>query len=176
MDRLCIEPITRVNEADAKVINGTFTINSRLLLSVLSDNFHYEVISIPAYDKGYSQVQIDPKITECNLKHSGHCGFLAYFQNQPAGLILISEGWNRMAVIDDIRVDIAYRRQDIATSLLEQAETWAYQRNLRGLRLETQDTNVAACQLYKHCGFVLSGFDRCLYAAIPENSHEIALF
>ena len=176
MGRLCIEPITRFNEADAKVINGTFIINSRLLLLVSPGSFHYEIISIAVYEKRYRHVQIDPKITGCNLRHASRCGFLAYLQNRPAGLILISEGWNRMAVIDDTRVDISYRRQGIAISLLKEAEIWARQRSLRGLRLETQDTNVAACQLYEHCGFVLSGLDRSLYVAIPDNSHEIALF
>ncbi|MBL8496812.1 GNAT family N-acetyltransferase [Nitrosomonas sp. JL21] len=176
IDELRIEPITYDNATDAKAIDGTFIINARLLLSTSSAGFHYEIISIPAYEERYSHAEADPRIPESYLKHSDHAGFLAYWQDRPVGFLLLSESWNRMAMIDDIQVNASHRRQGIAITLLQKAETWAHQRNLSGLRLETQDTNVAACQLYKHCGFVLGGMDQYLYAAIPESSKEIALF
>ncbi|SEF85224.1 hypothetical protein [Nitrosomonas ureae] len=46
IDELRIEPITYDNATDAKVIDGTFIINTRLLLSTSSDGFRYEIISI----------------------------------------------------------------------------------------------------------------------------------
>ena len=176
IDELRIEPVTYDNATDAKVIDGTFIINTRLMLSTSSDGFRYEIISIPSYEKRYSHTEIDPRIPESYLKYPDRSGFLAYLQDRPAGLLLLSESWNRMAVIDDIQVDASQRRQGIATALLKKAEIWAHRRNLYGLRLETQDTNVAACQLYEYCGFVLGGLDRYLYAGIPESSKEIALF
>ncbi len=176
IDELRIEPVTYDNATDAKAIDGTFIINARLLLSTSSDGFRYEIISIPAYEKRYSHAEADPRIPESYLKHSDHAGFLAYLRDRPAGLLLLSESWNGMAVIDDIQVDAFHRRHRIATALMKKAEVWAHQRNLSGLRLETQDTNVAACQLYEHCGFVLGGMDRYLYVTIPESSKEIALF
>jgi GNAT superfamily N-acetyltransferase len=176
-DELRIEPATYDNATDAQAIDGTFIVSARLLPSASSaGGFRYEIIPIPAYEKHYSHAEIDPRIPESYLKSSAHAGFLAYLQNRPAGLLLLSESWNGMAVIDDIQVDASHRRQGIATSLLRKAETWAHQRNLYGLRLETQDTNVAACQLYEQCGYVLGGMDRYLYAAIPESSKETALF
>jgi streptothricin acetyltransferase len=59
---------------------------------------------------------------------------------------------------------------------MAQAEAWARDRSQAGIRLETQDTNVAACRLYERCGFVLGGFDRHLYAALPGSAGETALF
>jgi len=176
IDELRIEPVTYDNAPDAKTIDGTFIIDARLLLSTSSDGFRYEIISIPPYEKRYTHAETDPRIPESYLKFSTHAGFLAYLKNRPVGLLLLSESWNRMAMIDDIQVDASHRRQGIATTLLKEAEIWAHQRNLSGLRLETQDTNVAACQLYEHCGFVLGGMDRYLYAVFPESSKEIALF
>ncbi|WP_425287004.1 hypothetical protein [Nitrosomonas communis] len=59
---------------------------------------------------------------------------------------------------------------------MKEADAWAHQRHLSGLRLKTQDTTVVACQLYEHYGFVLGGLDQYRYAGTPENSKEIALF
>jgi streptothricin acetyltransferase len=100
-------------------------------------------------EKRYSHAEIDPGISESYLEHSDY-----------------SRCWNRMAMIYDIRVDASHRRQVITTALLKKADTWAHQRNLYDLRSETQDINVAACQLYEHCGFVLGGLDQYLYVGI----------
>lgn len=119
INKLRIEPFTRDNATDAKAIDGTFIINARLLLSTSSDGFRYEIISIPAYEKRYSHTEIDPRILDSYLKYSDRSGFLAYLQDRPAGLLLLSESWNRMAVIDDIQVDASQRRQGTATALLK---------------------------------------------------------
>ena len=42
--------------------------------------------------------------------------------------------------------------------------------------LETQNINVAACRLYASCGFVLAGFDGCLYRGVMPGTRENALF
>jgi hypothetical protein len=45
-----------------------------------------------------------------------------------------------------------------------------------GLRAETQDVNVPACQLYARCALVLQGFDMALYGGNAETAGEVALF
>jgi streptothricin acetyltransferase len=57
-----------------------------------------------------------------------------------------------------------------------QAVAWARGRGLTGIMLETQNINVAACRLYERCGFVLGGFDACLYRGVMLGTREIALF
>lgn len=83
-----IELFTRDNATDAKAIDGTFIIN---VLSTSSDGFRYEIISIPTYEKRYSHTEIDPRILDSYLKYSDRSGFLAYLQDRPAGLLLLSK-------------------------------------------------------------------------------------
>ena len=60
--------------------------------------------------------------------------------------------------------------------LIAAAVQWARERGAAGVRAETQSNNVAACRFYARCGFVLAGFDRSLYVAIPGHGQETALF
>jgi streptothricin acetyltransferase len=84
--------------------------------------------------------------------------------------------WNRFAIIWDIAVDPPFRRRGIGRRLIEQATAWARARDLPGVMLETQHINVAACRLYESCGFILEGFDACLYRGAMPGTREIALF
>ena len=93
-----------------------------------------------------------------------------------AGQILVHEHWNRFAIIWDIAVDPPFRRRGIGRRLMAQAVAWARGRGLPGVMLETQNINVAACRLYERCGFVLGGFDACLYRGVMPGTREIALF
>jgi ribosomal protein S18 acetylase RimI-like enzyme len=92
-----------------------------------------------------------------------------------AGFAAISETWNRMAEIDQIAVDRAYRQQGIAGLLLSAAENWAKGEKFEFIKLETQTNNLAACKTYSRAGFILGGYDRFLYAA-GSNAGEVALF
>ncbi|MDX7065732.1 hypothetical protein SJ089_22370, partial [Enterobacter hormaechei] len=59
--------------------------------------------------------------------------------------------------------------------LMSATHVWARSLNAPGLRLETQNVNVSACLFYRHYGFILGGYDRYLYNALPEKD-EVALF
>jgi ribosomal protein S18 acetylase RimI-like enzyme len=54
--------------------------------------------------------------------------------------------------IEDIKVDLNFRRYGIGKKLMEYAKHWAIRRGLLGMMLETQNTNVRACQFYESCG------------------------
>lgn len=58
------------------------------------------------------------------------------------------------------------------------ASPWAARVSPRqgSVMLETQNINVVACRLYESCGFVLGGFDACLYRGVMPGTREIALF
>ncbi len=63
--------------------------------------------------------------------------------------LTILDGRTDIAALWDIRVDPARRRQGIGTALFRAAEDWAASRNCQELRIETQDTNLAACRFYE---------------------------
>ena len=102
--------------------------------------------------------------------------FLAYLDGSIAGRVVLSEGWNRQAWVEDIAVDARRRRAGVGRALIDRAVAWAVERRLPGIRAETQSNNVPACKLYEACGFRLGGFDRDLYRGLDGGTTEVALF
>jgi streptothricin acetyltransferase len=102
--------------------------------------------------------------------------FLAYLGGSVAGLVVLSEGWNRYAWIDDLAVDARRRRAGVGRALMDRAVAWAVERGLPGLRAETQTNNIPACTFYQACGFRLGGFDRDFYRGLAGETNEVAVF
>ena len=96
----------------------------------------------------------------------------AFLDGKLAGQAVVMENWNHLALIDDLRVDVRMRRQGVGRALMDACRAWAKGRGLRGVTLETQDTNPAACQFYESCGLLLGGVDRMLYYAFPEQMQK----
>lgn len=69
--------------------------------------------------------------------------FLVYSDGECIGQVVLRKDWNKYAFIEDICV--------------------AKERELSGLALETQDTNLLACRFYAKCGFVIGGVNTMLY-------------
>jgi GNAT superfamily N-acetyltransferase len=61
-----------------------------------------------------------------------------------------------LGVIWDIRVAPAWRRQAVGTAMLYAARVWAWQHGCTELKAETQNTNAAACEFFRHHGFMLT--------------------
>jgi GNAT superfamily N-acetyltransferase len=78
-----------------------------------------------------------------------------------------------MVVLWDIRIDAHHRRRGIATALFREAERWARARACTLLRVETQDVNPAACQLYERCGCTLVRAKPGAYPALPHETQLI---
>jgi GNAT superfamily N-acetyltransferase len=79
-------------------------------------------------------------------------------------------GREDMAALWDIRVEPDYRRQGVGRALLDRVADWARREGFRWLKIETQNTNVAACRFYEAMGARLGAFDRFAYANIPQEA------
>ena len=77
-------------------------------------------------------------------------------------------GRRDIAVVWDLRIAPANRRQGIGSGLLQAAEFWAVNRACRWLKVETQNINVPACRLYAGQGFTLGQVDRFAYPDLPD--------
>jgi streptothricin acetyltransferase len=160
--------------ADAYGFDGSFLVESELALFAEDGVVRYEVVSVRPYRKCYGpHAGDDPS---AHLKAPDKAVFLAYLDGSVAGRVIVSEGWNGYAWIDDIAVDVRRRRAGVGRALMDRAVAWAVERSLPGIRLETQDNNVPACKFYESYGFHLGGFDRDLYRGLDEETKEIALF
>ena len=78
---------------------------------------------------------------------------LVYKSNQQIlGLVTLGKKDER-ADIGIISVDSQSRGKGIGKSLMHSAENWFANNNYRTMQVITQEDNVAACNLYKRCGF-----------------------
>jgi ribosomal protein S18 acetylase RimI-like enzyme len=73
-----------------------------------------------------------------------------------------------VAALWDIRVDPARRRQGIGTALFRAAEDWAASRKCKELRIETQNTNLAACRFYEGLWCRLRAINPGVYPGRPD--------
>ena len=143
-----------------------FLVESRIAVTTLKGVITYRVETLPSPRwKTYPAFESSPE------------RIIAAFDNDRlVGRIDLSRHWNGFGSIEDLVVAQTDRRRGIGRTLIEDAQRWATQAGLPGLRVETQDVNVPACQLYASCAFVLQGFDMALYGGNAETTGEVALF
>jgi ribosomal protein S18 acetylase RimI-like enzyme len=101
---------------------------------------------------------------------------VAYEDDMVKGVLIVEPHWTGFADICDLAVQTSDRGRGVGTALVASCKEWALLRGLNGVRAETQNTNVRACNLYSRSGFALAGVDAMLYAGQPELAHETALF
>ncbi len=173
MTDIVIQPLTAANQADLNRCDNSFTVEAELRLTAEDGRIGYTVEPVTPYIKRYGSEGYDAQMY---IEKPDHAAWLAYADGRIAGQILVHEHWNRCAIIWDIAVDPPFRRRGIGRRLIAQAGAWARDRGLPGVMLETQNINAAACRLYASCGFILGGFDACLYRGVMPGTREIALF
>jgi ribosomal protein S18 acetylase RimI-like enzyme len=78
------------------------------------------------------------------------------------------EGRKDLVVLWDLRVSPGARRRGLGAALLQGVEAWGRQRQCRELKVETQNTNVAACRLYARQGCTLRQANRGAYPELPD--------
>jgi GNAT superfamily N-acetyltransferase len=96
-------------------------------------------------------------------KHLG--GAIAAFQSPGVDLL---EGRNDLVVLWDIRVSPEAIRTGVGSALVAHIEDWARNRQCCELKVETQNTNVAACKFYGRQGFSFSEAHLDVYPGQPE--------
>ena len=78
------------------------------------------------------------------------------------------EGHSDLAVLWDLRVEPTARRRGVGAALVQLAQAWALQHACNELKVETQNTNPAACAFYACQGFALARAIRGAYAELPD--------
>lgn len=163
-----IRPVRGEDHAAIAAINGSFLVTDELELSLCGGVLGYSVRPVTPYRKIYPDGD--------NLFSVESQALIALIGGEIAGVMRLSENWNRFALIEDLHVDAGCRRRGVGAALIGAAVDWAKARGLPGVMLETQNNNVAACRLYQSQGFVLAGFDANLYRGLDPASREVALF
>ncbi|MDQ6718678.1 MAG: GNAT family N-acetyltransferase [Gemmatimonadota bacterium] len=77
------------------------------------------------------------------------------------------------ALLWDVRVTPEARGRGIGRALLDAAGLAAREAGCGGMIAETQDINVAACQLYANAGYSILGIDPAAYPDIPGETQIV---
>jgi streptothricin acetyltransferase len=109
------------------------------------------------------------------IQAADRAAFLCYSGMRCIGSILLSAGWNRFCVIQDIAVVRNLRGRGTGTALFAAAAAWAMQAGLGGIMAETQDNNLLACRFYAKMGMKIGAVDNLLYANF-DTAAEKAVF
>jgi ribosomal protein S18 acetylase RimI-like enzyme len=80
-----------------------------------------------------------------------------------AAIETATEEWNNRLRVTELWIDRGYRRQGIATALMDIAMNRAHDEKRRMVVLETQSRNEGAITFYLNYGFSLIGFDAYAY-------------
>ncbi len=158
---------------DIHQVDGTFTIDSKLILYLENNTLVYTIEDVHPFKKQYTPDDVD---YYTYVDDPDKTVYLAYIEGQIVGQIILRKNWNNFAYIEDIAVDAAFRNRGVGKALLTYAKKWAREKKVAGIMLETQNNNVAACRLYEGNGFVLGGFDKYLYKGLKKDTDEIALY
>ena len=85
------------------------------------------------------------------------------------------ETWSNRLRVTEMWVHKDFRRQGLATILMNVVKDHGRLSKNRAIILETQSCNVAAIDFYRSCGFNLIGFDSCCYQNGDIKRKEVRL-
>lgn len=169
---LKIKSVNKLNLQLVNKIDSTFTVESKLKLSLHNNKFSFDIEKITPYTKSYIYPETDYS------KYVGNENkiiFFAFENEILTGQIMILKYWNSYCYINDIRISKDHRGKGIGKALIEKAIEWAKSKNCIGLEAETQDVNVNACRFYEKMGFILGGVNMFKYRSSEKEKNEIAL-
>lgn len=167
-----IVKINQQNRKDINKANQPFEIIGRIRPSFADGVWAYvEELYEHPYMKAYPDDTWD---YDDYINNPDKAIFLAYSGIECVGQIVLRKDWNRYAFIEDICVAKSARGKGIGSALIQKAIEWAEDSGLKGVALETQDSNLLACRFYAKCGFVIGAVNTMLYRGF-ENE-EFAVF
>ena len=150
------------NIKDVNKANEEFTIFGRIIPEYIEGKwFLKEVLLDKPYEYKYP---IDKEDYSEYINNKDKIIYLFYDIHSCVGQIILKKYWNENAYVNDICVAKSYRNKGIGFQLMDKAVEWTKMKNLKGIMLETQDVNIAACKFYKKYGFILGGVDTMLYS------------
>lgn len=100
----------------------------------------------------------------------------AYQGDRCVGLAVLQQAFLKYMYLLDLKVDQAYRRKGVGKLLLEKALEISRANGYRGLYLQAQDNNLAACRFYLKSGFRIGGLDTQVYAGTSQEGKSDIYF
>ena len=125
----------------------------------------------------YDLLPADLEALRARLTTGDGLYLIAEDAGRPIGLLdLEHTAWNNTALLWNLLIDRAYRRQGLGRRLFQRAVAWAHRRGLRAIFIETQSNNAPACRFYAAQGCELAGVHDLYYSNADRELGEVALF
>ncbi len=162
------ETLAQLNQVDARFLAGEL-----VQVRVTRKGFLPEYMPLGTAE--WRQWPHPAGVTQEALKqHDDWACFFAYVDGKPVGQAVAQPSPYGLCCLADLRVDVAHRRQSVATELLNACMDWAGHKGFLGMMAETGDENPVACQFLQSRGFSLGGVDKLRRHADPSQAGKPA--
>lgn len=171
---ITIRIITKEHQQDIQIKNEPFLIWGRMIPSYVDRKWGYSVeefsreqvteMCFPDEDYDYDRM----------CRNSVFVG--AYDGDKSVGLAVFQDFFFQYMYLYDLKVCKAYRKQRIATKLIEEGLRIAVERGYRGIYTQGQDNNLSACLFYLNVGFHIGGLDTNVYRGTKQEGKSDILF
>jgi ribosomal protein S18 acetylase RimI-like enzyme len=144
---------------------------------------HHEMIEIPVdkpYLKNYDSYE--SPVDWLKFHDTTNWGMLmAYIDKLLVGGVILAwkstdvnmlESRDDLVVVWDIRIVSEYRGLGIGRKLFDEVTEWCKKRNVKEIKIETQNNNIGACKFYSKLGAQLSEFNVNAYPELP-GEHQL---
>lgn len=106
-----------------------------------------------------SDIALAESFIKDRLSNNESVIYVALLDGQPVGFTQLYPKYSSMRavknwILNDLYVDEAYRKQGLASQLIQAAMDFAKANNARFVQLETQTDNYTAQNLYESVGFI----------------------
>lgn len=175
MSVIKIQPITIENKAALKLPNDPFQNTGRMIPMYDGHNWTYEIDNYPLENITEDCFPDENYVYE-EMGDDFH-GLAAYMDEECVGYAILRTEWNKFLYLDNLLVVGKFRRQGVATALVNEAMQLARDLGKIGLHLVCQDNNLQAMYFYLSMGFEIGGLDTKTYTGTNQaNKADIHLY
>lgn len=169
-----IRIIDEKHMSDINIPNEPFLLFGRMIPSYINEQWSYSVVR---FEKSDCREMCFP---DENYDYKAMCGkstFLGAYDGETCvALAILQDAWMKYMYLYDLKVSKAYRRQGVATALIEKAKEICTEKGYRGLYTQGQDNNLSACLFYLKSGFRIGGFDSEVYKGTKQEGKADIIF
>lgn len=162
------------NKEDINIPNEPFPLFGKMIPSYINEKWSYEICYS---DEEHIGKMCFPDENYNYEEMSKDCVFIgAYDRERCVALAILRDAWFNYMYLYDLKVSSEYRRQGVASALIDKAKEVCRERNYGGLYTQGQDNNLAACRFYIRSGFHIGGLNTNVYKGTKQEGKSDIIF
>lgn len=173
-DAIAVRQIDQAHRQDILLPNHPFPLFGRLLPSYADGRWSWREELWPPEKTGEMCFPEDRYDLEDLTSDTIFLG--AYQGERCVGLAVLKPGFFAYMYLENLKVDRAFRRRGVGSLLVSRALEVSLANGYRGLYLQAQDNNLAACRFYLKQGFQIGGLDTRVYRGTSQEGKSDITF